>query len=287
MGNIVDFVRLLLTDADEQHAFGEGDAAYVAAHGLADSSGEDVVEAVRAVLPKLPPEIAERLHLYNEGDDRLPPVRPLIRETTFDAALRQLQFAVSLAPLERRVPDMTPPEPRVEIAEAVNEPTIEWSPEPSWAAEAEPEAQPEPEPAPDEPTPEERRAEPQPAMAVAEPLAPEPGGPTLAGDPFDAFAGELADAARAARARLEQTLERGEAEAATVREKAAREANDMLEAARAEREEAHAWAERTRKDADEILLAAQTREQAARVVLQELNERLAAIANLVETLPKD
>lgn len=277
MGNIVDFVRLLLTDADEQHAFGEDDAAYLAAHGLADSSGEDVVEAIRAVLPQLPPEIAERLHLYDEGDDRLPPVRPLIRESTFDAALRQLQFAVSLAPLQRQVPGMTAPEPRVEIAEAMNEPT-------SWAVEPEAESW---APEPDLETSEESRPEPQPAMAVAEPLVPETGGHGEAADPFDVFAGELAEAARAARARLEKTVERGEADAATMREKAAREANDMLEAARAEREEAHAWAERTRKEADELLMAAKSREDAARVVLHELQERMAAIANLVDTLPKD
>jgi len=74
MPNILDFVRGLLTDPEEQKRFAEDARGYVTEHGFADLSGEDVAEALRRLTPMPRPEPGE---------------------TEFDAAVRLLRFAIS------------------------------------------------------------------------------------------------------------------------------------------------------------------------------------------------
>jgi hypothetical protein len=74
MPNILDFVRGLLTDTEEQKRFAEDARGYVTEHGFADLSGEDVTEALRRLTPAPRPEPGE---------------------TELDAAVRLLRFAIS------------------------------------------------------------------------------------------------------------------------------------------------------------------------------------------------
>src|SRR5262245_53258369 len=102
MPNILDFVRGLLTDAEEQERFAEDPQGYVTDRGFADLSGEDVTEAVRRLAPTLPDgdggADGGRWSGYTRDDDDIPPARPERGETELDAAVRQLRFAVSLSP---------------------------------------------------------------------------------------------------------------------------------------------------------------------------------------------
>jgi F0F1-type ATP synthase membrane subunit b/b' len=64
-------------------------------HGFGDLSGEDVIEALRVVRRTTPglSHLLEPIALDNTG---LPPVRPLPGESELDAAVRQLEHAVTL-----------------------------------------------------------------------------------------------------------------------------------------------------------------------------------------------
>ena len=97
MANILDFLRGLMTNGREQEQFGVGPEEYLASHGYADLSGEDVTEAMRVLTPALPADVGSKLSCYVDDDGSLPSVRPQMDETELDAAVRQLRFAVALA----------------------------------------------------------------------------------------------------------------------------------------------------------------------------------------------
>src|SRR3954451_9908283 len=117
MANILEFLRGLLTSGDEQERFISNPHGYLTAHGFEDLSGEDVAEAIRAVARTLPDDVAARLAPFHSDGGDLPPVRPQIGESELDAAVRQLQFATSLNPVDAEAeapPPPPPPPPPVE-----------------------------------------------------------------------------------------------------------------------------------------------------------------------------
>src|SRR5438105_10552541 len=120
MANILEFLRGVLTSQDEQLRFRGNPHGYVTAHGFADLSGEDIVEAVKAMRSSMSPEIAAALAPYEGNEDGLPPVRPLVGETDLDAAVRQMLFLASLTPAPTAAPAPEPPAPEPE-AEPVRE----------------------------------------------------------------------------------------------------------------------------------------------------------------------
>ena len=86
MANILEFLRGLLTNADEQQRFAGNPHGYVTSHGFADLSGEDVTEAIRFVYRSLPDDLAQRLSVYEGDSGDLPPVRPQVGESALDVS---------------------------------------------------------------------------------------------------------------------------------------------------------------------------------------------------------
>ena len=123
MANILEFLRGLLTSGDEQQRFAGNPHGYLTAHGFDDLSGEDVAEAIRVVARTLPSDVAERLSPFQRTtptDCR--PVRPQIGESELDAAVRQLQFAVSIKPRRRPASRRGAPSSNPNRSEPMTEP---------------------------------------------------------------------------------------------------------------------------------------------------------------------
>jgi hypothetical protein len=89
MANVIEFLRHLLSDTADQAAYRADPGGYLTAHGFDDLAGEDVVEAMPLVRPRLDESIAAEL------PTSLPPASPGPDETELDAALRQIDHLLA------------------------------------------------------------------------------------------------------------------------------------------------------------------------------------------------
>ena len=300
MANILEFLRGLLTDADQQQRFEDDPASYVTSSGFPDLSGEDVAEAIRVLVRTLPPQTGDRLAPYARDDGDVPAVRPQVGETEFDAAIRQLRFAVFLSPAAR--PTDQEQEPEQESVPDVTE-TSPAEPEPPTEAVAEPVAM------------HSEVDSPTPVRAVAA---------SGALDPYSAFGDEMASIIRHAGDQMNAVMSRAEiradaamreaeqdaqstrdsaqSEAQTIRDTARQEAEVILRDAKSTREQADAaltqaraaqdeavqeareLVQKAERDANVMLAEARARRDEIRAAEQELRKRLEGVNSVFESL---
>jgi hypothetical protein len=301
MANILDFLRGLLTEADQQQRFEDDPANFVTASGITDLSGEDVAEAIRVLVRTLPPETGARLAPYVRDDGDVPSVRPQVGESELDAAIRQLRFAVFLSPATK--PTDQEPEQEQQVPVPQDTAPLPVEPEPPREAVAEPVAM------------QSELDSPAPVRAVAA---------SGSVDPYSAFGDEIASIVRhagdqmnavVARAEIradgvmreaqqdaQTTRDSAQSEAQSIRETAQQEAEVILRDAKSTREQADATLAQARAAQDEALQQArelvQNAEQESNVMLaeararrdeiraaeQELRKRLEGVNSVFESL---
>ncbi len=310
MANILEFLRVLLSDGEQQRRFAADPHGYLKAHEFEHLSGEDVAEAIPVLLRSLAGPITERLEPYaSDEGDALPPVRPLVGESDLDAAVRQLTFATSLTGLTVVAPetgdgmsengpvdapataDTAQGEDVVEMAGTVDFPELALSGDADVADVAE--VVEVADVAEDEPAPAAalsgsgERAAPEPVMAV------DADGRI---DPFAAFGDEIAAVVRFATHQMEELTRKAsdrhdaligaaEREAEAVRAQADEEANSLrftaTEEAHAIRSAAQSDAQNLRStaqaEADAVLQAAKSAREEARIFKQAAKDDANAI----------
>ncbi|MEO7556175.1 MAG: hypothetical protein ABIV94_06175, partial [Acidimicrobiales bacterium] len=109
MANILEFLRAVITDGDEQRRFAASPREYLIAHGFDDLTGEDVVEGISALRSSLPDDVAAQLSAYDGSEHPLPEVVPGPGESELDAAIRVLDHVTVLNPAGAS--DLPPPPP--------------------------------------------------------------------------------------------------------------------------------------------------------------------------------
>lgn len=283
MANILELLRDVLTVGDEREQFAGNPHGYLTAHGFGDLSGEDVVEGIRAVRPTLPDGVAARLEPYGGAGDgaALPPVRPQRGESALDAAVRQLQHAAELNPIDGVADD------------GMTADAAATAPETATSTEIEADAM------PDEP---ETTAQPDQA-----PPPPPPAASAGTGvDPYAAFGEEMSNIIRHAGQQMEDVLRRAEVQAdaiikaaeregdgirAVAEEEAASMRHTATEEASAIRAAAEVDAQNLRQNAtqegDAILQAAKSAREEARVFKQSARDEANAILQNARSTQED
>jgi cell division septum initiation protein DivIVA len=302
MANSLEFLRGLLTEADQQQRFEDDPATYVTSSGFPDLSGEDVAEAIRVLVRTLPPQTGGRLAPYARDDGDVPAVRPQVGETEFDAAIRQLRFAVFLSPAATPTDQDQEQEPEQESVPHFTE-VAPAEPEPPTEAVAEPVAM------------HSEVDSPTPVRAVAA---------SGALDPYSAFGDEMASIIRHAGDQMNAVMSRAEiradaamreaeqdaqstrdsaqSEAQTIRDTARQEAEVILRDAKSTREQADAalmqargaqdeavqeareLVQKAERDANVMLAEARARRDEIRAAEQELRKRLEGVNSVFESL---
>lgn len=265
MGNILELLRGVLTSDAEQNQFSADPMAYLTGRGFADLSGEDIVEGVRVARRDLSPALAAKLEPFDGTGQGLPVVEPNIGESELDAAIRVLEFAVTSARSDTRVPVQTDAAPTADIHPIEDAEAPVPAPEPSEVAEA---------PAP-EPSEVAETAEPERIEVPAAPAT------SVAPDPYAKFGDELAAILRYAGEQMEAVVRRAEEEAEKILAKSVDEATAVLDQARATQEEAERKAaeriEAAEREAQAILAEAHSRRDEIREAERELRERLSGL----------
>lgn len=286
MANILELLRDVLTVGDERERFAGNPRGYLTSHGFGDLSGEDVVEGIRAVRTTLPDGVAARLEAYDGGaggDAGLPPVRPRRGESPLDAAVRQLQHAAALNPIDGAADD------QMDAAAATATATA-----PVTATETSTEI--EADAMPDEPeTAQPDQAPPPPPPATG-----------AAVDPYAAFGEELANIIRHTGQQMEVVMRRAEEQADSIIKAAEREGDAIralaeeeaasmrhtaTEEASAIRAAAEVDAQNLRQNAtqegDAILQAAKSAREEARVFKQSARDEANAILQNARSTQED
>jgi hypothetical protein len=254
MANILEFLRGLLTNDTEQQQFGRDPYDYLTTRGVTDLSGEVVVEGIRALVRTLPPDTGSHLSPYVDGNNGVPSPRPRVGESEVDAAVRQLQFAISLVHRVER-PTETP-EPQAEPG-ASDWPLEQFAVEPQPKLEQEPVAV---------------QTESVFAMPATPTAAPAP-------DPYAVFGDEVAAILRHASEQMQATLDRAEEQAASILQQAARDANGIRDQAN---EEARMARETANREADSLMHEAKSTREEAEGMLQRAQEAERAAAERLQ-----
>ncbi|MGH9138415.1 MAG: hypothetical protein ACRD0G_15460 [Acidimicrobiales bacterium] len=284
MANILDFLQAVLTDAEARSAFRSDPAGYVVWAGFGDLTGEDVVEAVHALMPSLPPATAGALLPFRDGD-ALPPIEPRSGESELGASVRLLSYAVgrcaTIAGDDRPTMDVVVDAPEESV---VDDPSALPPDDTPLAADTyEPPAPVVDDQAPEPFTIDEDDFAPVEDVEVAQrdkdtaaepgPTLPEPVSARLATaldvvvrDAREHFGALLADAERATK----EQVAAAESRLADVVQTTTDELNQLRHEAIADREAARRYREEATREADGLLVTARTQVDEARALAEEL-----------------